>query len=193
MNDDAESRSFYCDVIIDESHRMNELVKRLLLLDNIETGGDEVKLERIDIVDFIRNYLHSAGILAQREGIDVKMQDYPPIFVWGDELLVENVFSNYFSNAVHYCEKEKYIEISLKEADNRVRISVFNTGNPIPETAIPHLFEKFYKVDKARTREYGGNGIGLSVVKAVMDMFGQKYGVENYNNGVAFWFELERG
>ena len=75
--------------------------------------------------------------------------------------------------------------------DGLVRVSVFNTGDPIPDEAIEHIWEKFYKVDPARTREYGGSGIGLSVVKAVMDSFGQKCGVINYENGVEFWFELE--
>jgi len=66
-----------------------------------------------------------------------------------------------------------------------------NTGKQIPEESIPKLWDKFYKVDKARTREYGGSGIGLSIVKAIMESMNQKYGVENYANGVAFWFELE--
>ena len=60
-----------------------------------------------------------------------------------------------------------------------------------PEDSLPHLWEKFYKVDKARTREYGGSGIGLSIVKAIMESMNQKYGVINYENGVRFWFELE--
>ena len=72
-----------------------------------------------------------------------------------------------------------------------MRVSVFNTGEPIPADSIDHIWEKFYKVDKARTREYGGSGVGLSIVKAIMDSMNQKYGVENYTNGVLFWFELE--
>lgn len=75
--------------------------------------------------------------------------------------------------------------------DGHARVSVFNTGMPIPEDSLPHLWEKFYKVDKARTREYGGSGIGLSIVKAIMESMNQKYGVINYENGVRFWFELE--
>jgi signal transduction histidine kinase len=74
--------------------------------------------------------------------------------------------------------------------DNRIRVSVFNTGQPIPEDSIDHIWEKFYKVDKARTREYGGSGVGLSIVKAIMEGMGQKYGVINYDNGVEFYFEL---
>ena len=68
---------------------------------------------------------------------------------------------------------------------------VFNTGKPIPEADIGNVWIKFYKVDKARTREYGGSGIGLSIVKAIMDSFHRECGVENCENGVAFWFELD--
>ena len=78
-----------------------------------------------------------------------------------------------------------------KESVKIVRVSVFNTGDPIPEESLPHIWEKFYKVDKARTREYGGSGVGLSIVKAIMDSMNQQYGVINYTNGVEFWFELE--
>ena len=76
--------------------------------------------------------------------------------------------------------------------DGHARVSVFNTGMPIPEDSLPHLWEKFYKVDKARTREYGGSGIGLSIVKAIIESMNQEYGVVNYDNGVEFWFTLSR-
>lgn len=68
---------------------------------------------------------------------------------------------------------------------------MFNSGKPIPEEDLPKLWDKFYKVDKAHTREYGGNGIGLSIVKAIMESFHQQYGVKNFDNGVEFWFELD--
>ena len=83
------------------------------------------------------------------------------------------------------------IDIHFEAKENCVRVVVFNTGKPIPEESIPHIWEKFYKVDKARTREYGGSGVGLSVVKAIMEQIHQEYGVINYDNGVSFWFELE--
>ena len=72
-----------------------------------------------------------------------------------------------------------------------VNVSDFNTGEHIPEEAIEHLWDKFYKVDKARTRAYGGSGVGLSIVKAVMEYHGQDYGVENVDSGVVFWFTLD--
>ena len=72
-----------------------------------------------------------------------------------------------------------------------VRVEVFNPGAPIPEESLPRIWDKFYKVDKARTREYGGNGVGLSIVKAIQESMHQTYGVENRADGVAFWFTLE--
>ena len=100
---------------------------------------------------------------------------------------------NYFSNAVNHCSGEHYIEVKLSWGADKVRVSVFNTGEPIPQESLPQIWDKFYKVDKARTREYGGSGIGLSIVKAIMESMNQQYGVENYSNGVLFWFDLEAG
>ena len=75
--------------------------------------------------------------------------------------------------------------------ENEIKVSVFNTGDKIPDESLPHLYEKFYKVDKARTREYGGSGVGLSIVKAIMDAHNKEYGVYNTNEGVCFWFVLD--
>lgn len=191
IDGDKESRDFYCEVIMDEASKMNGMVQKLLTLNQLEFGNNMVSMERFDITELIKNYIQSAGILTKQNDIHVYMEEYPPVFVWADEYKTEEVFANYFSNAVHYCSGEKKIVVSLEKKDGKVRVSVFNTGNPIPEESLPHLWEKFYKVDKARTREYGGSGVGLSIVKAIMDSMNQQFGVENYNNGVLFWFELE--
>ena len=96
-----------------------------------------------------------------------------------------------FIKTVENVDGEKVIEIKITQENDMAKITVFNTGTPIPEEDLPHIWEKFYKVDKARTREYGGNGIGLSIVKAIMDSFGKGYGAINHTNGVEFWFELD--
>ena len=102
------------------------------------------------------------------------------------------VVTNYLSNAIHYAGVIKEISIRCREQEKNVRIRVFNTGDPIPEEDIDKIWSKFYKVDKARTREYGGSGIGLSIVKAIMEGMNQQYGVQNWENGVEFWFTLDR-
>lgn len=191
MNSDPESRKFYCDVIVDEAGKMNNMVKKLLTLNQLESGNDVVSMERFDIAALVNNYLQSADLLAKQNDISVRMEEMEPVYVWGDEFKVEEVVMNYFSNAVNHCSGDKVIEVRILKKGPCARISVFNTGAPIPEESLSHLWEKFYKVDKARTREYGGSGVGLSIVKAIMESMNQKYGVINYKNGVAFWFELE--
>lgn len=191
VNEDPESRGFYCEVIMDEAAKMNNMVQKLLTLNQLEFGNDVVAMERFDITVLIRNCIQSAAILTKQKEIQVCMEDYPAVYVWGDEFKIEEVFMNYFSNAVNHCSGEKKIVVTLEQKDGLVRVGVFNTGEPVPEESLPHLWEKFYKVDKARTREYGGSGIGLSIVKAIMDSLNRRYGTENFQNGVLFWFELE--
>lgn len=191
INDDEESRNFYCEVIMDEASKMNNMVKKLLTLNQLEFGNDTVTMERFDITALINNYLQSASILCRQKDIKLQMESYQPVNVWADEYMVEEVFNNYFTNAMNHVAGNRVIDVKLTLVENLVRISVFNTGLPIPEESIPYIWEKFYKVDKARTREYGGSGVGLSIVKAIMESMNQKYGVINYDNGVEFWFELE--
>ena len=175
----------------DEAAKMNALVKNLLTLNQLEAGNDIVNMERFDVAALVKNYIASADILIRQKEISVRMEDYGSVYVWGDEFRVEEVFMNYFTNAINYAQNEKIIDVKIARSDGKVRISVFNTGNPIPQESVAHLWEKFYKVDQARTREYGGSGVGLSIVKAVMESMNQEYGVINYDNGVEFWFELD--
>ncbi|MCM1040710.1 MAG: HAMP domain-containing histidine kinase [Ruminococcus sp.] len=191
INDDAESREFYCDVIMDEAARMNSMVKKLLTLNQLEFGNDAVAMERFDVVSLIRNFIQSSEILTKQKEVSVRMEEYEPVYVWAEEFKIEEVFMNYFTNAINYALYEKIIDIRLEKREGAIRVSVFNTGDPIPEESLTHLWEKFYKVDKARTREYGGSGVGLSIVKAIMESMNRAYGVRNYDNGVEFWFELE--
>lgn len=191
ISDDAESRAFYCDVIIDEANKMNQMVKNLLTLNQLE-AGDEVTFARFNVVDLVRGVIQSNEILLQQKEVSLQFCQEQPVYVWADEFKVEQVLRNYLSNALNHVDGERVIDVRLKVDETReiVRITVFNTGKPIPEEELERIWQKFYKVDKAHTREYGGNGIGLSIVKAIMESCGQAYGVVNYGNGVAFWFEL---
>ena len=191
VNDDAESRDFYCDVIMDEAMKMNQMVKNLLTLNQLEFGDEDISFERFDLVALIRGVLQSMEILARQDELKIIFRQESPVYVWADEFKTEQVVRNYVSNAFHHASGDKVIEVKIQKEGKKARTSVFNTGTPIPEEDLKHIWEKFYKVDKAHTREYGGNGIGLSIVKAIMESFHQEYGVKNYDNGVEFWFELD--
>lgn len=191
MGEDAESRDYYCNVIIEEATKMNTMVQNMMALNKLEYGHDLIQMERFDIVELLESFLHAAEVLVQKEEIETTLDAPDSLKVWADEYMIEEAFRNYFMNAVHYCSGDKQIRVSVGKEGRIVRVSVFNTGDPIPEEALPRIWEKFYKVDKARTREYGGSGVGLSIVKATMELHNQKYGVENRKDGVLFWFELE--
>ena len=191
VNDDPRDREFYCDVIMDEAAKMNQMVRNLLTLNQLEFGDEDIVFERFDLTELIRGILQSMEILAEQEGIRVIFRQEQRVYVWADEFKVEQVVRNYVSNAFHHVDKEKVVEVRIRTEENKARVTVFNTGAPIAEEDVGHIWEKFYKADKAHTREYGGNGIGLSIVKAIMESFHQKYGVNNYDNGVEFWFELD--
>ncbi len=191
INDDEESRDFYCDVIMDEAGKMNTMVKKLLTLNQLEFGNETVSLERFDLTTLIRGVIQSAGILAQQKEAKIIFKEKEPAYVWADEFKIEEVVTNYISNAINHVDFDKVIDVKIRRGNGKVRVSVFNTGRPIPEEDMDKIWIKFYKVDKARTREYGGSGIGLSIVKAIMDSLNQKCGAVNYENGVEFWFELD--
>ena len=189
--DDAESREFYCDVIIDEANKMNTMVKKLLTLNQLEFGNDQTVMERFDLTALINGVISGMRLLISEKGATVSFKVSEPVYVWGDEFKIEEVVTNYMSNALNHLDYDRQIDVRIRTENGIVTTSVFNTGDPIPEEDIDKIWDKFYKVDKARTREYGGSGIGLSIVKAIMDAHQQTCGVKNYANGVAFYFTLE--
>ena len=192
ISDDPESREFYCEVIMDEASKMNKLVKNLLTLNQLESGKDAPVMERFDIVSLIKGVIGSMHIVIEQKEATVIFEETEPVYVWADEFKTEEVVTNYTSNALNHLDGERKVEIKVLREGDCVKVTVFNTGTPIPEADVPNLWNKFYKVDKARTREYGGSGIGLSIVKAIMESMNQEYGVQNFDNGVEFWFTLDR-
>ncbi len=193
VNDDPESREFYCDVIIDEANKMNKMVKNLLNLNQLEFGKGQLTFERFDIISVISAVLKRSTIMIEQKEAVILFDDRKEIYVWADEFQIEQVITNYVTNALNHLDGEKKIRIDVGYENDRVRVAVFNCGKHIAEEDLDKIWVKFYKVDKARTREYGGNGIGLSIVKAAMDAHNQKCGVANVDGGVVFWFELEKG
>lgn len=191
INDDPESRSFYCEVIMDEARKMNEMVKNLLTLNELEFGEAVVTMERFDLALMIHNMLQSTGILFEQKQVRLIYEQTEPVYVWANEYKLEEVMNNYISNALNHVEGERVIKITIRKQSDRVRVGVFNTGKPIPEQELDRIWDKFYKVDKARTREYGGSGVGLSIVKAILQSMHRNYGAINYENGVEFWFDLD--
>lgn len=192
VNEDEESKNYYCDVIMDEASKMNSIVGKMLNINHLEFGDVEFDYSNFDIIELIGNYLNGVKILYEGNDINIDFDRTKSIMVYSDEYYVEEIFGNYFTNAVNHVDKNRVIKIDASIInDEVVRVSVYNTGENIPEESLNRLFDKFYKVDKARTREYGGSGIGLSIVKAIMQRLGESYGVINEKDGVTFYFDIK--
>ncbi|MDW2798158.1 HAMP domain-containing sensor histidine kinase [Clostridium boliviensis] len=191
MAEDPESRDYYCEVIMDEANKMNKMVRQLLNLTALEFGNDDLQLECFDLTELIRGVIGSSGILIQQKEAKVKLETFDKIRVCADEFKIEEVITNYINNALNHLGGEREIIITAEENGKEALVTVFNTGQNIPEEDIPKLWTKFFKVDKAHTREYGGSGIGLSIVKAIIDSHNKTCGVRNVKGGVEFWFTLD--
>ena len=191
--EDSESRTYYSNVILDEAKRMNHMVKDLMNLSAIEQGKDLPDFALLDFPKLLQGVISSMDILLKQEEIQLEVEIPKELYLYGDEFKIEEVLMNYLQNAIHHVTEPKQISIYTENrGKNLVEVHVRNTGNPIPKEDLSHVFEKFYKVDKAHTRAYGGSGLGLSIVKAIMDSHHQECGVKNTLTGVDFWFTLEK-
>ena len=145
--DDVESREFYCEVIMDESSKMNIMVKKLLTLNKLEFGYDELLMERFDIIALIKGLLQNSEILIQQREARIQFdENQAPVYVRADEFKIEEVVTNFFTNALNHLDYERIVAVNVYRQGDKARVAVFNTGNPIPEDALEHVWEKFYKV-----------------------------------------------
>lgn len=184
-------RSYYCTVIMDEAEKMDRLVQDLLSLSQIESGVFQLNQEIFDLTALIDEVYHKYLTLSAGKGISVRFESPPDCFVLGDRLRVEQVLQNYLNNALDHAEGEPGISINAETVTlGKIRVSVFNSGRPIPTDCLDKIWVSFYKADQARSRERGGHGLGLSIVRAIQELHGNRYGVENQEQGVCFWFEI---
>lgn len=189
---DPEDFKFYCDVIIDESKKMNRLVCQMISLNQLEYKENVMSVDRFNLTDMINSILDANKLLIEQYDANVIFSETKSIYIWADEFSIEQVITNYLTNALHYAKGDKLIKISVEEREHDIVLNFYNRGDLIPEENLPFIWDKFYKSDQSRSREYGGSGIGLSIVKTVMERLKKNYGVKNLSDGVLFWVELDK-
>ena len=194
VNTDDESRKFYAEVILDESNKMDTLVKQLLELIKLEYGKREFNNKEFDIVELINEVIRKCKVMIEEKNIKIDFNANQKVMVNADDFYIEQVVTNYFTNAIKHAmeiNNEKKIEIKIEKKEEKIRVSIFNTGNNIKEENLNKIWGRFYKEDTSRNRTDGGTGIGLALVKAIMNNYKNSYGVINKENGVEFYFELD--
>ena len=182
----------YCDIIIEETHKMNRLVCDMLELSKYETGSYTLKCRNFDIGEFTRESIESYDILAKESGIEIINNIPNGLMGRGDPERLEMVIHNYVSNALSHAKYDKKIILSARETEDSVRVSVFNTGDHIAENDLENIWQSFYRADKAHSREEGRFGLGLSIVKAIQELHGMPYSAQNVEGGVTFNFDIKK-
>ena len=194
VNSDEESRKFYAEVIQDEATKMDKLVKQLLELMKLEYGKLNFNNTTFDIIELEEEIIRKSQVMIEKENIEVEFTDTEPIMVYADDFYMDQVITNYVTNAIKYSTEingVKKMKITNEIKGDKVRVTVFNTLEGLSEEEFTRIWNRFYKVDESRNRTKGGNGIGLSLVKAIMNNYGNDFGARNVVGGVEFYFEVD--
>jgi signal transduction histidine kinase len=186
---EGEEIDEYCATIVEEVENMEKIVKELLYFSEVEAGYKKPEISNFRVDILAKKILGKYSKDFKEKNINIKFL-INEVSVNGDIKLIERVLENLFSNAVSHVFQDGEIEINGIVEKDKVKVSVFNSGENIPEEKINDIWKAFFKVDKARTRKYGGTGLGLSIVKKILEMHSSDYGVKNFSNGVEFYFTL---
>ena len=179
-------------VIIDETERLTELVNDMLDLSKIKAGTRKPELETFNLTEMIRSVMKRYEKLTERDNYLITFDATEEVYINADRTMMLQVIYNLINNALNYTGEDKRVSIVQSVWDNKVRISVIDTGEGIAEEDIPHIWDRYYKADKVHKRAKIGTGLGLSIVKGIFETHGFVYGVDSrVDEGSDFWFEME--
>ena len=196
VNDDPESRKFYAEVILDETNKMDKMVRQLIELTKLEYEKIEFNNRTFNIVELEKEIVRTSKVMIDEKQTEVIFETPDKIDVFADDMYLSQIITNYLTNAIKHVKDvdgEKYIKITnvVLQDKQKARVTVFNTGENISEENLNRIWNRFFKADEARNRDDGGSGIGLSIVRAIMNNYGNDYGVKNKPKGVEFYFEVD--
>lgn len=189
---DESKRLYYSETIISEAERMNKLVGDLLELSQYESGGMKLMKSKFDLSDLVKRITERCISDALKEHLELDLPSKADAFA--DEKSMEQVLINYINNAIEHLSYEGNLKVSVADASDEHSwvLSVTNDGDPIPETSLPHIWDSFYRADKARYRENGRYGLGLSIIRAIQQVHNKAFGAKNLDGKVEFWAEIDK-
>jgi signal transduction histidine kinase len=187
-----EAADSYCDIIMTESVRMNEMIMKLLEITRYSSGAYEPVREDFELAPFVQEWFDRNESILAEKGVTAINTVPDGIFGNGDRFTLGSVLNNYLSNALSHVENEMRIRVSCVSHEKSWRVKVFNTGKPIADKDIDKIWDSFYRADKSLSRSQGRFGLGLSIVAAIQDLHEEDYGVENKPDGVEFWFDVKK-
>ncbi len=179
-------------LIIDETTRLSELVNDVLDLSKIRSGAKQLQIKKFSLTECVRSALFRYDKLTAQDGYKIEFTENGDAEVFADATMILQVLYNLINNAINYSGEDKYIGVVQKIENGNVRISVIDKGEGISEEDIPYIWDRYYKVDKIHKRATVGSGLGLSIVKGILELHNATYGVSStLGEGSVFWFELK--
>ncbi len=167
------------ELISQEAGHMSAVVGKLLYLARIDAGNDQVNFERINLKELLTELSSDIEVLAREKGLEFKLAPLEGLILEGDRVKLEQLFLNLLENAIRYTPSGGSISASVVREGKTAVIAIKDTGIGISKEHIPHLFERFYRVDKARSRAEGGAGLGLAICKHIAQVHNGKIKVES--------------
>lgn len=167
-----ERRDHYLKIVSDEIKRLSRLVRSMLNIARIEAGELEIKPDLFDINDTVIKTVFTFETPLEEKNIEVRGLDNGKVMVEADPDLIHQVVYNLIENAVKFANGGGYIEVSYTDDEKFTSVGIKNSGDGIPRDEIPHVFDRFYKADKSRSRDKGGAGLGLHIVRSIINLHG---------------------
>lgn len=190
---DEQTRKEYSQVIIDEGYKISKLIDDLNSY--IKTGNlqFDIQKECFDLEELIKKNLRIYQIDITSKEVQLNFQELgESAWVEGDKFRIEQVITNFLSNAVSHMVQGGVLNVSLYEKGDRILIEIENSGSFIEGQYLQEIWKPFFKIDKSRNRKYGGTGLGLAIVKNILEQSHCHYGVNNTEIGVKFWFDIKK-
>jgi len=177
--------------IMDETKRLTSLVNDILDISKLENEMEQLNTSRYNLTQDISEMVKTTEELLKKEGFEIAFSHNDDVYVDADKVKINRAFYNLLINAINYSGESRNILVEQTIIGNRVRISVIDYGEGIAEADLPFIWDRYFKSGKAHKRAVTGSGLGLSIVKKIIDIHGAQYGVvSETGKGSTFWFEL---
>lgn len=191
--EDKENSVNFLKIISNHAERLNTLIDDLLDLSKIESKETQLLENRFNLASLVKDVVGEFSGQIKRSGVTIKVELPEDLEILADKDKIEQVLINLIDNAVKYNKENGDIRIYSQDLEEKLKIVIEDSGQGIPAKDIPRIFERFYRVDKARSRELGGTGLGLSIVKHIIELHGGSVGLESTEGlGSKFWFILPK-
>ena len=188
-----ENNAENAQIIIDETTRLTTLVNNVLDLSKIQSGMQKFNLASFNLTDSIEHVINRVNELVKVEGYTISFIYDSNVIITADETRITQALYNLLVNAINYSGDDKTVVVKQLTSDHKVKIEVIDNGEGIPSEKLPYIWDRYFKSDEAHKRAVTGSGIGLSIVKSIIEMHEGEYGVNSsLNEGSVFWFKLKR-